>query len=136
MKDLTKIKTPFGLLGKKTRKALRAHGGPYEFYSGGKWRSGENPTWHETYAYRVKPADPIAVLSDMQESVFKSVLGYAAISERVSAASSIAAAPAIFAAVKEWQEAREARYVDGAAEEADDAYVNACTALAAIVVPA
>jgi hypothetical protein len=33
MTDLTKITTPFGLLDPETREALKAHGGPYEYYS-------------------------------------------------------------------------------------------------------
>lgn len=33
MTDLTKITTPFGLLDPETQEALKAHGGPYEYYS-------------------------------------------------------------------------------------------------------
>ena len=33
MIDLTKITTPFGLLDPETKDALKAHGGPYEYYS-------------------------------------------------------------------------------------------------------
>jgi hypothetical protein len=56
MKDLTKIKKPFGLLGEKTQTALQAHGGPYLCQSvSGKWSDVCNPTWFPEIAYRVKP---------------------------------------------------------------------------------
>lgn len=57
MQDLTKINVPFGLLDKETQERLKAHGGPYEFYTkGDNWESFNNlePSWHECYVYRVK----------------------------------------------------------------------------------
>ena len=55
--DLTVITTPFGLLDKATQDALLAHGGPYEYYYGGKWYptdTVEEEDYH--WAHRVKPA--------------------------------------------------------------------------------
>ena len=131
MKDLTKIKTPFVLLGKKTRKALRASTDQIQVYHDNGWHDIDRPAFLPFCTYRAKPADPIAVLSEMQEAVFKSVLGYADISER---ASSIAAAPAIFAAVKEWQEAvRDGRIATNGTCDLIGAKAHA--ALMAIVVP-
>lgn len=109
MKDLTKIKTPFGLLGKKTRNALREHhdaGGEidcWDYETG--WRNCEDPMWARNTPYRVKPADPIAVLSEMQTEVFKKVLTCDALIKRAMQSETAATVPAIFAAVKEWQEA-------------------------------
>jgi hypothetical protein len=62
MKDLTKIKKLFGLLGKKTQEALEAHGGPYEFFgSEGVWIDLPLPAWSPGNTYRVKPQPkPIA----------------------------------------------------------------------------
>jgi hypothetical protein len=54
MIDLTKIKTPFGLLEPETQEALRAHGGPYELYDGPGW-SEWHPMWINAATYRVKP---------------------------------------------------------------------------------
>lgn len=57
--DLTAITTPFGLLDRETQEALKAHGGPYEIYTGGGgWKERLGPMWGYTYAYRVKPAPP------------------------------------------------------------------------------
>lgn len=63
MTDLTKITTPFGLLDAETQEALRAHGGPYEWYHGAKrgWLDDPNPQ-HTFYkgslTIRVKPQPP------------------------------------------------------------------------------
>lgn len=59
--DLTAIKTPFGLLDDATREALKAHGGPWEYFGpGGDWRDWTNNTnpWFSELAYRVKPQPP------------------------------------------------------------------------------
>ena len=59
MIDLTAITTPFGLLDEATRKALKAHGGPYErFTSMGNWVDWPNPDWVLATVYRVKPQPP------------------------------------------------------------------------------
>ena len=54
MTDLTKITTPYGLLDDETKEALKAHGGPYEFwgFSQAKWFP-SNPSWHRGIIYRV-----------------------------------------------------------------------------------
>lgn len=58
--DLTKITTPFGLLdevyGEGAQEALKAHGGPYEYFTHeGNWL--EAPAfWMVNLVYRVKPA--------------------------------------------------------------------------------
>ena len=120
MKDLTKIKTPFGLLGKKTRKALRAHfeaGGEIKIYlEDGGWTDCLNPFNSGELAYRAKPPsygkwfDAHAELAKIE-----------------------AAKPhPIFAAVKEWQEAR-AEWVHG--KIPPTSWDAACVALYAIVVP-
>lgn len=54
--DLTKITTPFGLLDEQTQEALRAHGGPYEWWQG-IWEDIE-PMWGKAITYRVKPQPP------------------------------------------------------------------------------
>lgn len=63
--DLTAITTPYGLLdevyGPGTQAALRAHGGPYEFFSmAGKWENPAygRPAWFVHQTYRVKPTPP------------------------------------------------------------------------------
>lgn len=57
MTDLTKITTPFGLLdevhGPGTKAALKAHGGPYEYWDGGSWQDWI-PIWRGYHTYRVK----------------------------------------------------------------------------------
>lgn len=66
MTDLTKITTPFGLLddayGPGTQDALKAHGGPYEFWRGkdNTWYTpfGAGPLWFSADIYRVKPTPP------------------------------------------------------------------------------
>jgi hypothetical protein len=55
MIDLTKIKTPFGLLEPETQEALKAHGGPYEVYCHGEWLENNYPTFRLAVVYRVKP---------------------------------------------------------------------------------
>ena len=58
MTDLTKITTPFGLLDAETQGAMKAHGGPYEFWSGEGWNYTDycNNDW--AIAHRVKPTPP------------------------------------------------------------------------------
>jgi hypothetical protein len=60
MKDLTKIKKPFDLLGKKTRAALEAHGGPYQYLGRCGWSDCQSSPMAGKFdsltAYRVKPA--------------------------------------------------------------------------------
>lgn len=65
MIDLTKITTPFGLLDKETQDALRAHGGPYEWFSCeagvALWVDDRDPDETFQYAHlaiRVKPQPP------------------------------------------------------------------------------
>jgi hypothetical protein len=54
--DLTTITTPFGLLDVETQHKLRAHGGPYELYTGtGVWVEILDPGWEVIVTYRVKP---------------------------------------------------------------------------------
>jgi hypothetical protein len=57
MTDLTKIEKPFGLLDTETQAALRAHGGPYEWFMSGKWEEIE-PMFAAHVTYRVKPQPP------------------------------------------------------------------------------
>ena len=59
MTDLTDLKTPFGLLDRETRAALKAHGGPYEVYMSHPaiWTECQL-SWSEGLAIRVKPAPP------------------------------------------------------------------------------
>lgn len=61
MADLTDLKTPFGLLDRETQEALKAHGGPYEYFGcAGDWFAvmDNAPLWTNELAYRVKPAPP------------------------------------------------------------------------------
>lgn len=61
MIDLTTITTPFGLLDAEMRAALRAHGGPYEYWNGGSWTNSASETLHDidtALTYRAKPAPP------------------------------------------------------------------------------
>ena len=62
MIDLTTITTPFGLLDDETQEALKAHGGPYQYwFSEDGWRDYKgigHPTWTVHTVYRVKPAPP------------------------------------------------------------------------------
>jgi pantothenate kinase-related protein Tda10 len=62
MKDLTKIKKPFGLLGRKTQAALKAHGGPYQVFWWPSWQDHfTQADFDYSVAYRVKPQPkPIA----------------------------------------------------------------------------
>jgi hypothetical protein len=57
--DLTAITTPFGLLDDEAREALKAHGGPYEYYNEvGVWDRVSTPRWKCDRPYRVKPQPP------------------------------------------------------------------------------
>ena len=64
MTDLTAIKTPFGLLDRETQEALKAHGGPYEFWPSSSysddWGIAPNDAdcWINRMIYRVKPTPP------------------------------------------------------------------------------
>ena len=58
MTDLTALKTPFGLLDAETQAALKAHGGPYEWWDGHLWSPYTAPRWSGASTYRVKPAPP------------------------------------------------------------------------------
>lgn len=59
MTDLTAITTPFGLLDADTQAALKAHGGPYEWWHGVDWFTSERrPAWAGHFVYRVKPQPP------------------------------------------------------------------------------
>ena len=106
MKDLTRITTPFGLLGKKTRKALKhaaMHRGRFDAWIDGKWMDCGTPMLPLVKAviYRVKPD---ATNADPHH---------------------------IFAAVKEWQEARKAQGYG--ALGAGRRYDNACEVLMSVV---
>jgi hypothetical protein len=53
--DLTTITTPYGLLDEETQLRLRAHGGPYQLYTGtGVWVEIFDPCWEVIVTYRVK----------------------------------------------------------------------------------
>ena len=57
--DLTKVNVPFGLLDEATREALKAHGGPYEWWHGVGWFTSEQgPSWDRHFVYRVKSKPP------------------------------------------------------------------------------
>ena len=59
MTDLTAITTPFGLLDRETQETLRAHGGPYQWFTPyGGWCDAADPAWVPGSAYRVKAAPP------------------------------------------------------------------------------
>jgi hypothetical protein len=58
MTDLTKITSAFGLLDMGTQEALRAHGGPYQQYTGFMWEERAEPAWWSVGVYRVKPQPP------------------------------------------------------------------------------
>lgn len=59
MTDLTAITTPFGLLDRETQEALKAHGGPWEFFdNSGSWDELDAPAWQKNFTYRVKSAPP------------------------------------------------------------------------------
>lgn len=61
MTDLTAITTPWGLLDDATREALKAHGGPYEYWNAKRdeWREPcGGPDWFKADVYRVKPQPP------------------------------------------------------------------------------
>lgn len=53
--DLTAITTAFGLLDEATQEALRAHGGPYEYWYDGEWFDSEQPLTPSWWTWRVKP---------------------------------------------------------------------------------
>ena len=57
--NLTKIKTPFGLLSEKKKAALKAHckdGGKIEaFLNSGTWGKSTSPHWYSSVTYRAKP---------------------------------------------------------------------------------
>ena len=63
--DLTAITTPFGLLDEATQEALRAHGGPYEYWYEGEWHDSEQPLSLSCWAWRVK-SDPITETETMK----------------------------------------------------------------------
>ena len=65
--DLTKIEKPFWLLGDETRAALKAHGGPYEWFDGSHWCDVEIPYWGFKFAYRVKPQPVPVVITGYRE---------------------------------------------------------------------
>jgi len=116
MKDLTKIKAPLGLLGKKTSKALRAHSGPIEVWDCEKgWEIVTAPIWLMDCVYRVKPTnlgvapsgDGCSDDTDAVRSILDDPLTGRAYASPLNHAGCDTPA-AIFAAVKEWQESRVA----------------------------
>jgi hypothetical protein len=46
----------FGLMPPETQEAMKAHGGPWEVFTGVGWRDCLDLSWYENHAYRVKPA--------------------------------------------------------------------------------
>lgn len=55
--DLTKITTPFGLLDEATQAALKAHGGPYEWWDVDcDFVAVDQPVWAARIVYRVAPS--------------------------------------------------------------------------------
>lgn len=72
--DLTAITTPFGLLDEAIKKAMRAHGGPYEMWDGEEWDEGI-PSWYGDCTYRVKPSPisetiRVTITNDDQDGLF------------------------------------------------------------------
>ena len=121
MKDLTKIKTPFGLLKPKVRNAMHEHhdaGGTIQCYSVHGWMDCE-PDWTEYHVYRVKPSDPIR-----PEHIKVSGGAFTFAGDQPHP---------IFAAVKEWQDARKGA---GLGTKGHERIRIAAEALAAIKVPA
>jgi hypothetical protein len=55
MLDLTAIERPFGLLDMETKRALLAHGGPYEVYQEGRWKAISTPSFQPSNVYRAIP---------------------------------------------------------------------------------
>ena len=58
MTDLTKITTQLALLDDETREALKAHGGPYEYWEYwpvAKFKPIQEPSWSLSGVYRVAP---------------------------------------------------------------------------------
>lgn len=103
MKDLTKIKTPFGLLKPKVQDRLLAHlraNGLIEMFWSPAWKDSTSDRFDDRFTYRAKPGFPI-----LPEN--KTV---AALREEFKTTSAryvcMPADTPIFAAVKEWQEAR------------------------------
>lgn len=62
--DLTKIEKPFGLLTAEEQAALKAHGGPYQWYSSFGWTSADSPDWQPYFSYRVAPMPPTKPIID------------------------------------------------------------------------
>jgi len=127
VKDLTKIKTPFGLLGKKTRKALQEHwgvGGEIEYFDDeGVWVLSTGHQWLPWRVYRKKQIEPVTpVLSSEYREMFEAALARPD-------------AHPIFAAVKEWQEAFADTYITTSSNERGSRLLKACDAIAEIKVP-
>ena len=53
--DLTAITTPFGLLDQATQDALRAHGGPYDWYASNGWQHVVINNFEDHMTYRLQP---------------------------------------------------------------------------------
>jgi len=66
MSDLTNITTPIGLLAEidpETEEALKAHGGPYEFFnSSGQWIPKYHEGWQPNITYRVVKPKPTPLI--------------------------------------------------------------------------
>lgn len=63
MTDLTNITTPLGLLEPETEEALRAHGGPYEFFNAsGQWIPKYHEGWQPNAVYRVVKPKPTPLI--------------------------------------------------------------------------
>lgn len=59
--------TVFGLLSPETQEAMKAHGGPWEMFTGRMWSLVSDPSWDGELAYRVKPGPKLeAVMHDVE----------------------------------------------------------------------
>jgi len=154
--DLTKITMPFGTLRRKIRNALQAHddaGGKIDVWTGAAWIAA-SPAWEPTHVYRVKPQkfraidqkdrDPCAPVPLLGNGTMRFYDNPMAISDDATIGQCLTGKPitqrqvgAIFAAVREWQEADVAELVCGPSEvkAAQLRLVSAKTALRNIKVP-
>lgn len=59
--------TVFGMLPPETQEAMKAHGGPWEMFTGRMWSLASDPSWDGELAYRVKPGPKLeAVMHDVE----------------------------------------------------------------------
>lgn len=67
--DLTAITTPFGLLDEATQEALRAHGGPYEWFDGEVWHYACITTDDRAGAFVYRAKKPVVVETEVMTIV-------------------------------------------------------------------